>query len=177
MAEEAQGLQPGMLEGHDVVAIRSRPGCGRQRLHRDYSPVGMMDDMHWPFGGVATAAEADLVALPLSVVVAVEDGTRVVVVPGSHVYSREDLAESPLQVDLPCVEETLAPGHALIFLGSLLHAGAAYPERQNTRLHFYVERATVRGMPARTSARLSTVRQGLARTVYFWGEPEQRSSV
>jgi len=112
--------------------LHSLPGGQDQVLHRDISPVELN---HRAQMGQS---------LDMSIVVALEDDVRVNVLPGSHVLSHGEwhstgLSEVPIQVQVPC-------GHALLFLSSLVHGGAAY-QAPNTRLHFYISLGLSRDEP------------------------------
>ena len=61
--------------------------------------------------------------LPLAVLVALQDGTQLVTGAKDSLH--------------------LEAGDVLIFTGNFVHAGAAYPMTENTRVHFYIESDTV----------------------------------
>ena len=59
---------------------------------------------------------------PRGVLWALRDGTRLMLAGAEGV----------------AIEVTLSAGEVLIFDGDLVHAGAAYPHEQNTRVHMYL---------------------------------------
>ena len=104
-----------LLEGRDFglcVALHSRVECARQDWHTDFKPV---DVANLALSGART---------PRSAILALEAGTRLCVSPHNSGYA---------------VELLLEVGDVLVFDGDLVHAGSAYPDRANTRLHVYLE--------------------------------------
>jgi len=119
----------GLLDGRVLGALTglvSRPGGGTQPFHRDYP---------------AMAATRHGLTQPLSVLVAVQGGTRV---------------GFPPFLD-PATEVVLGPGDALAWEGHVLHAGWGY-DLPNLRLHLYLDTAQSVSCAAQThllaSARL-----------------------
>jgi hypothetical protein len=106
------------------VWLTSKPGCKRQLLHRDFPNASLFQKS---------------VHDPISVILPISEGAKLVVVPRSHRSAekkrvggkrrREDVLK-PVVVDIPL-------GTILFFHGNLVHSGAAY-ERENTRIHGYV---------------------------------------
>ena len=66
---------------------------------------------------------------PLSVVIATEKGTRLLVAPRS---THMDYNKAPRMEEI-----ALPPQHAVLFHGHVQHCGCSYP-KQNHRLHCYV---------------------------------------
>jgi hypothetical protein len=125
---EAALRDEGFLEQRVLGALTglvSRPGGGSQPFHRDYP---------------ATTALPGATQ-PLSVLVAVQAGTRVGFPP--HLDAATDVV--------------LGPGDALAWEGQILHAGWGY-DAPNLRLHLYLDTAQAVACPAQThllaSARL-----------------------
>lgn len=87
-----------------ITAIRSLPGCKQQAEHCDRAMEGSFAQMR-------------LADVPLSVLWALEDGTRLVV---------------------EGYEVELRKGEMIIFRGDKCHAGAAY-NSMNTRVHAYLD--------------------------------------
>ena len=67
---------------------------------------------------------------PLGLIWAIEEGTRFRIHPGA--------------------ELTLDPGDVLVFEGACVHAGSAYPDRANTRVHMYIDSDDVRRLRDQT---------------------------
>jgi len=118
----------GLLDGRVLGALTglvSRPGGGTQPFHRDYP---------------AMAARPGSTQ-PLSVLVAVQGGTRVGFPPCLG----------------PATDVVLGPGDALAWEGHVLHAGCGY-DLPNLRLHLYLDTAQSVSCAAQThllaSARL-----------------------
>lgn len=110
----------------EFVLLESRPGCQRQAAHCDYVPTP----------DLLVAPDE---AIPLLFLLALEDDTYLDVWPLSHTRS--------------CVSERktlrLAAGDAVIFRADLVHAGSAY-EKQNIRIHAYLDHPSVERDPNRT---------------------------
>lgn len=66
---------------------------------------------------------------PLGMILALEDGTKFETLKGTQYLSRGDI---------------------LLFDGDLIHAGAAYDEAPNTRVHAYIDTKDVKRAPNRT---------------------------
>lgn len=110
-AVEARARRALSSRGIDVgpaVMIYSAPGCQQQALHTDYDTRQMAKEVA---GGNP---------VPYVVVVAVTDGTRMIVDDGETAT-----------VQIPT-------GSALQFAGDVVHAGASYQEG-HARLHFYAK--------------------------------------
>lgn len=110
----------------EYVAIISQHGCQQQALHWDYDPD-------------ACRAACTDDTIPLAVIVTLMPDTCLVVSPGAIRGRR----------DLPITEITTQPGDIVVFRGDLIHAGAAYPDRSNVRVHAYVD---VRGFVRQSNA-------------------------
>ena len=114
----------------DWLLLESRPGCRQQAAHTDYVPTpelhGVCDD-----------------EMPLLFLLALEDDTRL------EVWPRACLAGKPRRY--PVFQETvrLSAGDAVLFRGDLVHAGSAY-DRQNIRIHAYLDHPAVPRDPNRT---------------------------
>ena len=105
----------------DTVILESLPGCQQQAFHTDYS-----------LADLATVPQVD--DMPLGVIIALEDNTKLMV---------QGLA--PLNKNLALRTRkkmgfavNARKGDVLIFRGDLIHAGAAYTQR-NIRLHCYID--------------------------------------
>jgi hypothetical protein len=105
------------LSVHSWVALYSAKGCQEQAPYFDYDPKKK------GFPG-------------LGVIVALENDTVLHVWPGSH--NMDWVNKKPL--DSPIEKKTvfLDRGDLLMFHGHLLHAGAEYVEKSNTRMHCFV---------------------------------------
>lgn len=115
---------------HDWVLLESRPGCRQQAAHTDYVPTSEL---------LAARAEE----MPLLFLLALEDDTRL------EVWPRACLAGKPRRY--PVFQKTvrLSAGDAVLFRGDLVHAGSAY-DRQNLRIHAYLDHPAVPRDPNRT---------------------------
>lgn len=133
MFEKVQQRLSTILPTHtmrDGVVLFSKVGCGVQAAHADYAPTAQMavaPDSLQPFGAL----------------IAVQEGTKLYVWPGSNRLStiREDFLSQIEPID-PLVV-LLNPGDVLLFAGSLVHAGAEYSSADNVRVHFYVDSPAV----------------------------------
>ena len=117
------------------VSLYSEPGCEQQPWHADYDPIckarrkrkhESAEDQQCR-EEQQQAKHANIRSMrdcqkPLGVFWAVEEGCRLMVV-GPQGES---------------VEVHLQQGEVLLFHGDLVHAGAAYPERDNMRVHLYL---------------------------------------
>lgn len=116
-----------------AVALYSAAGCKQQPWHADYDPLckpcrkrkhetpGEKERREEQHKHVNIRSMRDS-EKPLGVFWAVEEGCRLMVVGPA--------GES--------VEVHLEKGEVLLFHGDLVHAGAAYPERDNMRVHLYL---------------------------------------
>lgn len=111
----------------DWVLLESRPGCRQQAAHTDYVPIPEL-----------TAARDEEV--PLLFLLALEDDTRLEVWPRTHRPRRYPVFRTTVG---------LSAGDAVLFRGDLVHAGSAY-ERQNLRIHAYLDHPAVPRDPNRT---------------------------
>lgn len=105
------------LDVHNWVALYSAKGCQEQAVHADYDP----NKQGCP---------------GLGVLVALEDDTALYVWPGSH--SMDWVNKKTLPVPIKKKTVLLDRGDLLVFHGHLLHAGAEYVKKSNTRLHCFV---------------------------------------
>lgn len=103
------------------VILKSMRGCRPQMVHCDYDPESLK------------GLPCDMV--PHGMLVALEDGTRLAVYPGSHQAEEVDDLGVAVVVDL-------SPGDVLLFRGDLLHAGSSYTN-ENVRMHVYLDSAIV----------------------------------
>lgn len=108
-------------EPKNAVLIRSLPRCGDQRLHRDYPAPD------------ATSANA---LTRLSVLVAIQAGTRLRLAPGTHAHDYCVVQTHPTVLSLD-------PGDVVVLSGGLIHGGANY-DTDHYRIHCY---ASPRGEP------------------------------
>jgi hypothetical protein len=104
---------------NDTTVITSKPDCMEQEPHTDYDV------------GDAAFAKAPLDALPFSVLLAIDDGTKFVVYGPAASCVKEDRQEL-----------TLNAGDLLFFRGDIVHSGASY-SKPNSRVHVYVDRYTI----------------------------------
>lgn len=117
-----------------VVLIRSDPPCAAQMAHCDYAP------------------HADLLAstdstIPHLLLIALEDSTSLDVWPRSHRLLRGAAeARKPLRA----LRVQLDRGDALLFRGDLVHAGSAYTNKTNIRVHIYLDTPCVKRIKDRT---------------------------
>jgi hypothetical protein len=84
--------------------------------------------------------------MPLLFLLALEDNTHLEVWPSSHLVIQGHRGG-------PAIQSTtveLNAGDAILFRGDLVHAGAAYPDRQNLRIHAYLDSAAVPRDPNQT---------------------------
>ena len=117
----------------DFVLLRSLPGCKRHAAHTDYIPDRSL-------------LQCEPRKLPLLVLVALEDQTKLVVWPGSHkVVQGRGRALQPIEPKTIL----LTRGDALVFRADLVHAGAEY-ETENLRIHCYIDSDLVKRNPNRT---------------------------
>lgn len=115
-----------MSSAHTVgpaLVLHSKPGCQRQAAHCDYEPAA----------DLLTCPDDDI---PLLTVVALEPDTHLDVWPGAirHVGRKLPITTT---TKIHRVQLDLGPGDVVVFRGDLPHAGSAYPDRANTRLHFH----------------------------------------
>lgn len=109
----------------EMTIITSLPGCKRQVAHCDCEPTpeqAMTQDAHFP----------------CSCLVALEEGTRLYVWPGTIRFSTNpDLADK-ITKRMPMEIIDLGPGDIVIFRGDLIHAGADY-SKTNHRIHLHLD--------------------------------------
>jgi ectoine hydroxylase-related dioxygenase (phytanoyl-CoA dioxygenase family) len=117
----------------DFVLLMSRPGCRRQAAHTDYVPTPAL-------------LRASDTEVPLLFLLALENDTQIEVWPSSHLVVQGRRGGPSIQRST--VE--LNAGDAILFRGDLVHAGAAYPDRQNLRIHAYLDSVAVPRDPNQT---------------------------
>ena len=117
----------------DVVLLVSKPGCRRQAAHTDYVPT-------------TDLLNATDIEMPLLFLLALEHDTILEVWPQSHLVVQGRRGGPSVR------RQTvhLSAGDAILFRGDLVHAGAAYPDRQNMRIHAYLDSSAVPRDPNRT---------------------------
>lgn len=118
---------------NDFVLLRSLPGCMRQAAHTDYIPDTAL-------------LQCPPDELPLLCLIALEEGARLVVWPGSHKVIRG--RGRTLDPIVPRVL-SLSPGDAVIFRADLVHAGAE-SSQDTIRIHCYIDSERVSRYPNRT---------------------------
>jgi len=111
------------------VVIRSEAGCQRQHRHRDFDPAA-----------VCGLADDDI---PLAVIVGLDSDAKLVVWP-TCIRGKTPAADDPGTII------TFGTGDVVVFRGDLVHAGAAYPEKCNVRVHSYVDAPGVKRKNDRT---------------------------
>jgi hypothetical protein len=104
-----------------MVALLAKSGCKAQLAHTDYSPKTLAN--------VLSLEHDD--KMPLSCLVALTDGTLLDVWPYAVRFDKSRTYK-PMQI-------RLCAGDVLIFRGDLVHAGAAYGEEANVRIHAYLD--------------------------------------
>jgi hypothetical protein len=109
------------LMAHDPVVLRSLPGCKAQKVHADYN---IFDMKHHDS------------TVPYSLLLALQENTKLTLYPGSHRLSEKDNIEKFHEVQI-----LLSPGDVVFFRGDLLHAGCAYDEL-NVRVHIFLDSET-----------------------------------
>ena len=114
-------LGQGYLECKEVYALMSDAGCKTQTFHTDWCVGSSCLPRAPPFPG--------------TVIVALEDNTRLHVVPG-HQFP----LDSPKQSDVQTLK--IKPGQGLFVAAHTVHAGAAY-RRKNIRLCIMMEHSHV----------------------------------
>jgi hypothetical protein len=102
-------------EINDFVILKSKAGCQKQAAHTDYIPIP----------DILNAADDKI---PLLFLLALEDNTKLLVWPKSHM----------LLTVISHVELHLNAGDAVVFRGDLVHAGASY-DIDNIRVHAYLD--------------------------------------
>jgi hypothetical protein len=100
-----------------MVALLSKSGCKAQLAHTDYSPKMLVNTTDNK--------------VPLACLVALTDGTLFDVWPGAIRFDSSRLYK-PMQI-------RLRKGDVLIFRGDLVHGGAAAGEKENIRIHAYLD--------------------------------------
>lgn len=108
----------------DWQILISKEGCKRQPSHTDYEPDG----------GVLEVPDREV---PLAAVLALEDRTNLVVWPNFINYDFDGFDQDKGEL------AEFNAGDLLIFRGDLVHAGAEYPDRENVRLHCFVDHKDV----------------------------------
>jgi len=103
---------------------KSHLGCRRQQSHTDFEPRG----------GILEVPSTEV---PLAAILALEDRTKLVAWPGFIGYDFEGFSREGGQVF------EFNAGDLLIFRGDLVHAGSEYPDRENVRLHCFIDNANV----------------------------------
>lgn len=108
----------------DWVVLTSEPGCQAQAAHTDYVP---------------TTSFLTTGNVPVNVLVALQDGTKLYVWPRSHTVVLQEVGGDVVEGQ-PIEKKPvfLQKGDLLLFSGLLVHAGAEYPKR-NCRLHCYLD--------------------------------------
>jgi ectoine hydroxylase-related dioxygenase (phytanoyl-CoA dioxygenase family) len=109
------------LTPNDAVVLQSKPGCAAQKVHADYN---IFDLKHHNS------------TIPYSLLLALDEHTRLTVYPGSHRLSEKGNEEHFYQSEI-----CLSPGDVIFFRGDLLHAGCAYNQK-NARVHMYLDSTT-----------------------------------
>ncbi len=127
------------------MMIVSDEGCQRQAAHTDFAPTEeikkVIDLSNKEV--LATGKPPVKMPVPLSVMVALEEGTFLDIWRGSCGYP------DPFQLsDYTHERIQLKPGEILLFRGDLVHAGAAYSEC-NVRLHAFLD---VKGVPRQSNS-------------------------
>jgi hypothetical protein len=141
--------------------ILSYPNCQEQAPHVD--------------GEVTTRsayrpAFQKLFCFPLSVIVALMPGTRIVAWPKSHVtYDRiltKEMGKTLSSAEEPSVitaiDVDISVGHAIIFRQDFVHAGASYLN-SNLRMHLYIDHPGFKRTPDTTRLISETEREFFAR--------------
>jgi hypothetical protein len=115
------------LGGHHMQGtwvLVTMPGCEEQTPHTDYDPR--------TFPGDDPASE-----VPYGAILGLQDNTRLVVWPGSHLVTRKT---SPVVMATDKTIVSFDRGDVLFFRGDLVHAGAAAAgEAPNVRVHGYLD--------------------------------------
>jgi hypothetical protein len=119
----------------DAVLLKSDPGCEAQQPHCDYVPTD----------GILTASDR---TIPLSLIVAIQDGTMLDVWPHSQRVIRGYYTETGI-FDLNRKRLTLDAGDAVLFRADLVHAGSAYSD-YNERIHVFLDTPTIPRHPNQT---------------------------
>lgn len=107
---------------NDWNVLVSRSGCQEQMLHTDFD----QKDTEW--------SQRVMGDVPHGVIYALQNGTRIVV--------RTSCGEAAEEIQIP-------RGHALVFRGDTVHAGASY-DTYNLRVHAYIDLDGVRRKTDRT---------------------------
>ena len=106
---------PGIII-HHWACLHSLPGCQTQAAHTDFDPISAKNE------------------LVFNVLFALENNTELHVWPSSHLLFRDKGIQHKIKRHTIWMNQ----GDLLIFRGDLVHAGAAYPNTTNTRLHCYL---------------------------------------
>jgi hypothetical protein len=107
----------------DSALLLSEKGCGMQKAHTDYTEK-VLDSVSGLDG-----------EMPLGCLVALMDETFLDVWEGSIKENYNNGQHKKLE---------LCRGDVVIFRGDLVHAGSAYPNRSNLRVHFYLDTPNIR---------------------------------
>jgi hypothetical protein len=105
------------LKPTDSVVLYSKPGCKQQTFHADYVPTPKL-------------LALPLEYVPMGLIYAFQEGTKLVVRPGVFGDNLDELIE-PITV-------YLNPGDVLVFRPDLVHAGAGY-DYANKRVHAFLD--------------------------------------
>ena len=105
-------------KAHSMVLLYSEEGCEKQQPHTDYSKENMEN----------VADEK----VPLGCLVALEDQTFLDVWPKAIRFKR--IPYFPVRLELK-------KGDVFVFRGDLVHAGSSYKDRDNVRVHIYLDEA------------------------------------
>jgi ectoine hydroxylase-related dioxygenase (phytanoyl-CoA dioxygenase family) len=109
------------LTPSDAVVLQSKPGCAAQKVHADYNVFDMKHHNS---------------TIPYSLLLALDEHTRLIVYPGSQRLSEKGNEDHFHQSVV-----YLSPGDVVFFRGDLLHAGCAY-DAKNARVHMYLDSTT-----------------------------------
>ncbi len=125
-----EALMPGRV-CDDMVVLLSEQGCLEQAAHADWTAASLeavrTDD--GLFGGY-----------PAGALLALEPGTALNVWPASSCRTEAGVPHE----DTPPTRVALDPGDLIVFRADLVHAGCAYMEAPNVRLHVYCDRRGVK---------------------------------
>jgi hypothetical protein len=119
----------------DPVGLLSKPGCGEQPVHADYDVNDLRNLTHHQ--------------CPRGMLAALEDGTELVVYPGSHWLWGAQTDEKKSDITTRRRVLHLNTGDVVFFRGDLLHSGSSYSQT-NLRMHAYLDSDMVPRIPDRT---------------------------
>lgn len=114
---------------NDAVYLLSLAGCERQPKHQDFGALGEVYD-GLPFTDILKSA-TDALSINLGALMALELGTRLILEEKPFVSRLLDVSGTPAK------ELYLYPGEICVFRGDIVHAGAAYDQKENLRIHVY----------------------------------------